>query len=186
MPRIHVIQPAEAEGQLKEIYDDLLQKRGKLAEVHKIQSLNPETIVRHMDLYMSVMYAHSPLSRPQREMIAVVVSVTNQCVYCQVHHNEALLNYWKDQARVEKLKSNFRDIDLSEKDVLLCELAQVLTADPSSGKVGTIIDTLKNKGTTDRELLDAHLVIAYFNFVNRLVLGLGINLEEDKGTGYKY
>lgn len=34
--------------------------------------------------------------------------------------------------------------------------------------------------------MDAHLVIAYFNFVNRLVLGLGVELEQDQGQGYKY
>lgn len=44
MPFIKVIEHTEAEGELKLIYDDLVYKRGKLAEVHKIQSLNPESI----------------------------------------------------------------------------------------------------------------------------------------------
>lgn len=58
MARIQVIDYPDATGELKEIYNDLLGKRGKLAEVHKIQSLNPATIVHHMDLYMAIMYAH--------------------------------------------------------------------------------------------------------------------------------
>ena len=41
-------------------------------------------------------------------------------------------------------------------------------------------------GLVERAILDAALVIAYFNFVNRLVLGLGVQLEQDKGEGYKY
>jgi len=32
----------------------------------------------------------------------------------------------------------------------------------------------------------ANLVIAYFNFVNRVVIGLGVELEEDGGKGYEY
>jgi alkylhydroperoxidase family enzyme len=44
---------------------------------------------------------------------------------------------------------------------------------------------LKTKGFSDREILDATLVIAYFNFVNRIVLSLGVHLEEDT-EGYKY
>ncbi|MEL6864685.1 MAG: hypothetical protein AAFP19_09705, partial [Bacteroidota bacterium] len=82
MPHIQVIQHEEAEGRLKEIYDELVQSRGKLAEVHKTQSLNPETIVAHMDLYMKIMYNKSPLRRYQREMMAVVVSGFRLWVLC--------------------------------------------------------------------------------------------------------
>jgi hypothetical protein len=78
MARIKVIQENEAQGELQEIYQDLIQSRGKLAEVHKIQSLNPKTILSHMNLYMDIMYGQSPLKRAQREMIAVVVSVANK------------------------------------------------------------------------------------------------------------
>ena len=79
MSRIKVIQEAEAQGRLKEIYEQLTQSRGKLAEVHKIQSLRPESIVKHMELYMEIMFSKSELSRARREMIAVVVSAFNEC-----------------------------------------------------------------------------------------------------------
>ena len=92
MPHIEIIQPEQATGELKEIYRNLEESRGKVAEVHKIQSLNPESIVNHMDLYMTVMFGRSPLKRVQREMIAVVVSKANGCLYCQVHHSEAVDN----------------------------------------------------------------------------------------------
>ncbi len=71
MSRIKVIQPEEATGRLREIYDNIIQKRGKLADVHKIQSLSPESIVRHMDLYMEIMFTKSELSRAESEMMAV-------------------------------------------------------------------------------------------------------------------
>jgi len=76
MAYINVIEPEDADGELKQIYNNLIEKRGKLAEVHKIQSLNPESIVRHMDFYMTIMFGKSPLKRYQREMMAVVVSTT--------------------------------------------------------------------------------------------------------------
>lgn len=186
MPHIEIIDYKNAEGRLKEIYDDILQKRGKLADVHKIQSLNPETIVAHMDLYMSIMFSQSPLSRAQREMIAVMVSVANNCEYCQQHHGAALNNYWKDEARVNTLIKDFNQANLSEKDWMLCAYAQELTLEPQKFEKGNFVEPMKRKGITDREILDATLVVAYFNFVNRLVLGLGVKLEEDKGTGYKY
>ena len=56
MAYIDVIDYDRAEGELKEIYDDLIQSRGKLADVHMIQSLNPKSIVNHMDLYLSLIH----------------------------------------------------------------------------------------------------------------------------------
>lgn len=45
---------------------------------------------------------------------------------------------------------------------------------------------LKSLSLCDATILDAALVTAYFNFVNRIVHSLGVELETDNGTGYKY
>ena len=86
MARIKVIKYEEASGRLKEIYDELVDKRGKLADVHTIQSLRPESIVKHVELYLEIMFSKSELSRADREMIGVIVSVCNKCEYCEIHH----------------------------------------------------------------------------------------------------
>ncbi len=186
MPYIKVIQHDEAEGQLKEIYDELVRSRGKLAEVHKIQSLNPKSIVAHMELYMKIMFGKSPLKRYQREMIAVIVSAANDCDYCIRHHAEALQFFWKDQSKVNQLSKDFNEIDLSENDKLFCQFAQKLTLDPNFDGKRNLIETMSDLGVEDRAILDMTLVISYFNFVNRMVLGLGVDLEDDGGGGYNY
>jgi len=185
MAYIEVIQHESAEGKLKEIYDDLVRSRGKLAEIHKIQSLNPETILSHMELYMSIMFGKSPLKRYQREMMAVVVSVENGCVYCTKHHAEALGYFWKDEAKINAFAKNYSSVNLKEKDLLLCEFAQKLTTMPGEINEENHINLLKEKELTDREILDATLVVSYFNFVNRIVMGLGVEIENNPG-GYNY
>lgn len=186
MANIKVIGFEEATGQLKEIYDDLISKRGKLASVHMIQSLNPATIVAHMDLYMSIMFSQSPLSRAQREMIAVVVSSANGCSYCMEHHGAALNNYWKNEERVAVLAEDYFKLGLDEVDNSLCKYAVDLTKTPGSFENIDKTIPLKEIGLDDRAILDATLVIAYFNFVNRIVLSMGVELEEKAGEGYKY
>lgn len=185
MPNIKVIQPEVADGELKSIYDKLIETRGKIAEVHKIQSLNPQTIVNHMDLYMTIMFGQSPLKRVQREMIAVVVSKANNCEYCQIHHAEAVNHYWKDEAKVAQLKINYKELELSDSDRLLCDYALQLTIDPSKETEQQFFKPLREQGLDDRAILDATLVVSYFNFVNRIVLSLGVGLEENVG-GYNY
>ncbi len=101
MARIKVVQPEDAGKDLKEVYDQLVQKRGQLSEVLKIQSLHPSSIKSHVAFYTDIMFSKTALSRAEKEMIAVVVSVANGCIYCQTHHGAALNNYWKDENRIE-------------------------------------------------------------------------------------
>jgi len=186
MSRIKVIEPHEAEGRLKEIYDDLEKSRGQIAEVHKIQSLRPESIVKHMELYMEIMFSKSELSRAKREMIAVVVSISNDCRYCASHHGSALNHYWKNDKRLERLQNNYRTADLSEEEMALCDFAEKLTKSPGLNNKVDLTAELRNAGFSDSAILDTGLVISYFNFVNRMVLSLGVELEEDAGQNYKY
>lgn len=186
MPNIHVISHEESTGRLKEIYDNLVNTRGKLAEVHMIQSLRPESIVKHMELYLEIMFSKSELSRAEREMIAVVVSAANQCDYCQTHHAEALNHYWKDDEKVKVLRTNYHSVDLTSKQMALCDYAWKLTAHPEKANDADLVAPLKLQDLSDSACLDATLVIAYFNFVNRIVLGHQVNLEKSAGLGYKY
>jgi len=185
MPNIKVITYDESSGELREIYNHLIATRGKLADVHMIQSLNPATVLSHMNLYKDIMFGHSPLKRYQREMLSVVVSVANQCEYCIKHHKEALVHYWKSESRVESLIQQREDPQLSDEDKALCIYAREMTMQPelsSSHKT----DALRNAGFSDRAILDATLVVSYFNFVNRIVLALGLEINETETIGYKY
>ena len=46
--------------------------------------------------------------------------------------------------------------------------------------------TLRAVGLDDRAILDACQVVAYFNFVNRIAQGLGVEFSADEVRGYKY
>lgn len=186
MSRIKVISPENANGRLKEIYTELEKKRGKIANIHTIQSLRPESIVKHLDLYMEIMYTHSPLSRAEREMMAVVVSVANGCNYCQLHHTEALRHYWKNPEKISLLASDFRQCNLTTREMLLCEFAMVLTKHPETATEESFTNNLRQAGLSDEAILDATLVIAYFNFVNRIVLALDVESAENEIQGYRY
>ncbi len=185
MARIEVIKYTNAQGQLKDIYDDLISKRGKLSNVLSIQSLKPSSILTHIELYMDIMFAKSELSRAEREMMAVVVSVANECSYCQIHHAEAVQHYWKDETKLVQLKTDFTQANLTDRELALCSYAKELTKNPGNAQEEDITLLLKNEGLSDAAILDASLVVSYFNFVNRMVLSLGVKLEEDAG-GYKY
>ena len=185
MPYIKTISYDQSSGELRTIYDGLIKARGKLAAVHQIQSLNPKALIAHMDLYKAVMFNRSPLKRYQQEMIAVVVSAANQCQYCIRHHQEALNFYWKDDTRTEQLVGDRTQAGLDDQDLGLCTFAEALTLHPGKASEADT-DRLRNLGLDDRAILDATQVVAYFNFVNRLVQGLGVTFTEEEVKGYRF
>jgi uncharacterized peroxidase-related enzyme len=81
--------------------------------------------------------------------------------------------------------SDRSELELSEKDRCLCDFAKDLTINAEQD-IADHIQKLQQTGLDDRAILDAVQVIAYFNFVNRLVLGLGVEFTEEEMKGYKY
>ena len=44
---------------------------------------------------------------------------------------------------------------------------------------------LRAEGLSDRDILDLTLIVAYFNFVNRIALGLGVTFDAEEMSGYR-
>ena len=81
MAFIEEIPPEKATGPLARIYEAAMKRAGRVFHILRVQSLNAKTLQASMGLYVSSMHGESPLTRAQREMIAVVVSAANECHY---------------------------------------------------------------------------------------------------------
>lgn len=185
MAFIDTVDEQAATGELKEVYDKLLRSRGKVANIMKVHSLNLSAMQAHMDLYLAVMFGRSGLKRAERELIAVVVSATNGCAYCVQHHAEALNNYWKDSERVRHLTRDFRHAGLSGRETAMLEYAVKLTNAPETMAEADVA-ALRAQGLEDGDVLDLNLITSYFNFVNRIALGLGVDVSPEEVSGYRY
>ncbi|MFN3695165.1 MAG: carboxymuconolactone decarboxylase family protein, partial [Ignavibacterium sp.] len=172
-------------GELKKVYEQISSARGKLSNIMKIHSLMPDTMIKHLELYLSIMFSKTNLTREEKEILAVVVSKNNSCDYCVNHHAEALNHYWKNTERLNNFIAKLDDPSFTEKFRLAVKHAAQLTTNPSAVKKEDI-DELKNAGWTDEDILAINLIISYFNFVNRIALGLGVEFTEEEIKGYKY
>lgn len=174
----------EADGRLAAVYAELVAKRGKVSNILKAQSLNPDAMADHLDLYVTLMFGESGLSRAEREAIAVVVSATNDCNYCVRHHTEALRRYIDDEEIVQALTSADGLEVLEPRLGNIVIHAEKLTSAPSAMSRSDL-DPLRAEGLSDRDILDLSLIVAYFNFVNRIALGLGVTYTEEEASGYR-
>jgi len=81
MPYIKQITLDQASGLLKRELEKAVVRAGRVWNIVQIMSLNPRVMKASMEMYGAAMFAESPLSRQQREMLAVIVSNVNHCEY---------------------------------------------------------------------------------------------------------
>ena len=81
MAFISVIGPNSADGALNDVYAQAERRAGRVYQILKVMSLSPQALKVSMEMYTTVMFGKSDLSRGQREMLAVVVSAANHCHY---------------------------------------------------------------------------------------------------------
>jgi uncharacterized peroxidase-related enzyme len=81
MPHIKQVSDEEATGPVKRELDAAIKRAGRVWNIVRIMTPNAEVMRTSMSMYSALMFAPSPLSRAQREMLAVVVSRANHCLY---------------------------------------------------------------------------------------------------------
>ena len=81
MAWIQEILPEDADADLSALYEQVAEPDGSVDHILRIHGINPQSLSDHSGLYVTAMKRHSPLSRLQREMIAIVVSTLNGCHY---------------------------------------------------------------------------------------------------------
>lgn len=183
MSWIEEIEVSEAEGKLAKMYATLIEQRGKVANILKVHSLNPEALGNHLDLYMTLMFGKSGLSRAEREAIAVVVSADNECEYCINHHVEALRHYIDDEDTLNMLATADGLETLEPRLSNIVRHAEKLTSAPGA-MTESDLGELRAVGLSEKDILDLTLIVGYFNFVNRIAMGLGVELTPEEMTGY--
>jgi NAD(P)H-hydrate epimerase len=93
-----------------------------------------------------------------------------------VHHSHALTRE-TGRAELAEAVATARTDELDARTAALCAYARKLTHTPASVQEADVA-ALRAAGLDDRAIVDANQVVAYFNYVNRIVEGLGIQLEE--------
>jgi alkylhydroperoxidase family enzyme len=98
---------------------------------------------------------------------------------------QAMNHYWKDKERIEQFRNDYNAVNLTAIEVAYCEYAIQMTMFPGKN-TSEIIQRLSSLDQDDRAILDATMIIGYFNFVNRIVAGLQVKLEAEGAGGYDF
>lgn len=183
MSWIKIINYKEADAQLKRIYNKVKGPNDNIDNVLSVHSLRPHTLTGHMSLYKNVLHnSNNKIPKWFLETIGVYVSFLNGCNYCVEHHFTGLKRLLNDDMRSKRILNGIKNDSLGEnfEDHQLNALVYSKKITLDLGNIGeNDIIELRDSGFTDGEILEINQVTSYFNYVNRSVVGLGVNLKGD-------
>jgi len=167
----------DSTGLLKKEYEKGMRRAGRIWNVLTVQSQTPEILRDSMRLYNSTMFGNSKVPRFDRELLAVVTSISNECEYWISAHLYDLRSETKDQKLVDEIAVNWKESGLTEQQKAICYFAEKLTLNP--GKIDKEdIHKIKEFGYVDKEVSEIVQIISYFNYINRVADGLGLEPED--------
>jgi len=183
MSWIKVIPFEEAKGKLKTIYNKIKGPNNQIDNVLSIHSLRPHTLTAHMSIYKNTLH-HTDNTFPNwfLELLGTYTSYINNCHYCYIHHFTGMKRFLNNDKKADAIKQHIENNSLSkiltEKELAMINYANRLTL-KASDLVEDDIIVLKSLGFNDGEILEVNQVVAYFNYANRTVLGLGVNTSNE-------
>jgi uncharacterized peroxidase-related enzyme len=186
---IKMISDEEADDTLKQALDFARTPHGTVDNVMRVHSLRPSTMNGHVVLYRACLHDdHNTIPMWFQEVISSYVSTLNECAYSYSNHWKNACHLMNDPQKAEQIDAAFK-IRAPENvfdgvQLAMLRYAEKLTLSPGDMEEADV-NMLKNEGVSDGEILEANQIIGYFNYVNRLLNGLGVSTDGDVVGYYK-
>ena len=132
---------------------------------------------KHFSLWFShfreLVMGEGELSRAEREMISVVVSAENHCLYCLVSHGADLRVALEDPILGDRIVFDYRRAGLDARTTAMLDYAVKITNNPVECEEADI-ENLRILGFSDEAIFDIAEIAAMYNFTNRLAAASGM------------
>lgn len=172
MPYVSEIEETQADPRLREIYRGIEQHFGFLPHYFRALGAMPDAIEGQLTLNGAIM-RDGALTTVVKEQIGVMVSGINGSSYCMFIHMELLQRFGVEKALARKLSTDFENAPVDPKLKALLRYADKLTRKPFDIDDDDVA-AVKKAGWDDAAVRETVLTVAYFNYVNRVSLGLGL------------
>jgi uncharacterized peroxidase-related enzyme len=159
----------ELPSDLRGLFAKARERLGFVPNVFRVYSYRPARLSAWFAHYRQLHEPTEGLSAADREMIAVVVSAANGCLYCLVAHGAALREELEDPVRGERVSYDWRRAGLGPRREAICAYAETLTLRPRE-VTRADLQTLLDVGLTLEEAWDVAEIAAMYNLTNRMAM----------------
>lgn len=154
---------------------DSLPENTHLADVFK---RFPKGVAELLDYHDILLRGPSSLSIGERELIAAFVSGLNECDFCFGAHQSYAEAFGIDFDLFDALFSDIDTAPVEDKMKPLLHYVAKLTKEPHK-VIKADVDAILAAGWDEEAVHDAAAVTALFNFMNRIIFGLGVADHKD-------
>ena len=140
-----------------------------MPNVFRVYAFRPQRLSAWFAHYRQLHQPSDQLSAADREMIAVVVSAANGCLYCLVAHGAVLREELDDPVLGERVSYDWRRAGLDPRRMAICAYAEKLTLHPRE-VTRADLQTLLDLGLTLEEAWDVAEISAMYNLTNRMAM----------------
>ena len=177
MAWIRTIAWEDADGDLLDAYDWQARALGEPAEFTMVGSLYPAIVEERLRLYRAVEDCPSALSPIERQAAAFVTSTINGTAHCASGLRLKLASLGLAEETLAAIEREPHDVATGDDRFdAICAHAAKLAAHPTEMTEGDL-GALRAVGLDDLDLLDLNNMVAYYCYINRVVMGLGIRSE---------
>ena len=113
------------------------------------------------------MRRESGLSKSEREMIVVVTSAENNCLYCVVAHGAILRLYEKSATIADAIATNYKKADITDRQKAMLDFA-IKTCNRSQDINEDDFAILYQHGFNDDDIWDIGAITSLFALSNRM------------------
>ena len=180
---ISMISDQDASPELKAALELARTPAGTVDNVMRVHSHRPSTMVGHVKLYRAALHdASNTVPEWFQETIASYVSLINRCDYSYANHWANARHLIGSEARAVEIEAALRANEPQQAftgmELAMLEYAAKLTREPGN-MVEADVARMRSLGADDGQILEVNQVCGYFNYVNRLLNGLGVSLAGD-------
>jgi len=163
--------PPEADlpQSLQGLFAKARERLGFVPNVFRVWSFRPERLSAWFAHFRLLHEPSANLSAADREMVAVVVSAANGCLYCLIAHGAALRDALGDPVLGERISYDWRRAGLDARASAICAYAEKLTLTPREVTQGDQ-QALLDVGLTLQEAWDVAELSAMYNLTNRMAM----------------
>ena len=163
--------PAEAQlpDDLRGLFGKARERLGFVPNVFRVYAFRPRRLSAWFSHFRQLHEPTEHLDAADREMIAVVVSAANGCLYCLVAHGAALRHELGDAVLGERISYDWRRADLDDRRAAICAYADKLTLRPRD-VTRADLQSLLEVGLSLEEAWDVAEIAAMYNLTNRMAM----------------
>jgi len=163
---------------LQERIRDVERRSGFIPNIFRVLSYRPAEFRAFFAYHDAVMDREGGLSKGEREMIVVVTSAVNHCLYCVIAHGAIARIRERNPRLAEQLATDHTRADITPRQKAMLDFA-LLVADKAADIDQEDIDDLKELGFSDEEIWDIGAITSLFALSNRMA-GLTDMLPNDE------